>query len=252
MDKGAPLAVLGRKVARELFNEQNPVGKPIRVGGWRMRVVGVLAARGEQMGMDMDDAVVIPVATGLQMSNREGLMRVMVQVLPQVDLDRTQERVIALISERHGEEDISCITQAAVLEGLSKILVALTAVVVSIAGISLTVAGIGIMNVMLVSVSERTAEVGLMKALGATRRQILSVFLVEAVLLSSAGGAVGLAIGWLLIEGVVTVYPSLPASPPPWAVISVVGVSLATGTIFGVLPAWRAAKLDPVEALAAK
>jgi putative ABC transport system permease protein len=244
--------VLGRKVAHELFDNQNPVGKPVRVGGWRMRVIGVLASRGQQMGMDMDDAVVIPVATGLQMSNRRSLMRVMLQVLPQVDLERTKQRVIDLISERHGEEDISCITQEAVLAGLSKILVVLTAVVVSIAGISLTVAGIGIMNVMLVSVSERTAEVGLMKALGATRRQILGVFLVEAVLLSSTGGALGLVLGWLLIEGVVIVYPSLPATPPVWAVISVLAVSLATGTIFGVLPAWRAAKLDPVEALATK
>ena len=135
---------------------------------------------------------------------------------------------------------------------LSSIMNTLTAVVVGIAAISLSVAGIGIMNVMLVSVSERTAEVGLLKAVGATRRQILFVFLIEAILLSLAGGVAGLGIGWALVEIAVRIYPELPASPPLWAIVAVVGVSLGTGTLFGVLPAWRAANLDPVIALASR
>ena len=217
-----------------------------------MRVLGVLAARGTQMGLDIDDALVVPVATGLRMANRQSLSRVLLELRPQADAELAKQRVIALMTERHEEEDITCLTQEAVMSSLSAILRTLTAVVVGIAAISLTVAGIGIMNVMLVSVSERTSEVGLLKALGATRRQILAVFLVESVLLSLAGGAVGLATGWLLVEIVVTLYPALPASPPIWAVVAVLGVSLLTGTVFGVLPVWRAARLDPVAALAAR
>jgi putative ABC transport system permease protein len=177
---------------------------------------------------------------------------VLLELRPQADAELAKQRVIALMIERHEEEDITCLTQEAVMSSLSAILRMLTAVVVGIAAISLSVAGIGIMNVMLVSVSERTSEVGLLKALGATRRQILAVFLVESVLLSLAGGAVGLATGWLLVEIVVTLYPAVPASPPIWAVVAVLGVSLLTGTVFGVLPAWRAARLDPVAALAAR
>ena len=141
------------------------------------------------------------------------------------------------------------ITQESMMSSLSSILEMLTLVVAGIAAISLTVAGIGIMNVMLVSVSERTHEVGLLKALGATRRQILLIFLLEAVLLSVAGGLVGLATGWLAVEVGTALYPAVPASPPLWAVYAVIGVSFGTGTLFGVLPAWRAARLDPVAAL---
>ena len=252
LERGSPVAVLGRDLARELFQEENPVGQAIRVAGWRMRVLGVLAARGTQMGLDIDDALVVPVATALRMANRQSLSRVLLELRPQADAELAKQRVIALMIERHEEEDITCLTQEAVMSSLSAILRTLTAVVVGIAAISLTVAGIGIMNVMLVSVSERTSEVGLLKALGATRRQILAVFLVESVLLSLAGGAVGLATGWLLVEIVVTLYPAIPASPPIWAVVAVLGVSLLTGTVFGVVPAWRAARLDPVAALAAR
>jgi putative ABC transport system permease protein len=252
LDRGAPVAVLGRKLARELFGQENPVGQAIRVGSWRMRVIGVLAARGTQMGLNIDDTLVVPVATGLRMANRQSLSRILLELKPQSDAELAKQRVIDLMIERHDEEDITCLTQDAVMSSLSGILRVLTSVVVGIAAISLSVAGIGIMNVMLVSVSERTPEVGLLKALGATRRQILALFLVESVLLSTAGGVVGLAVGWLLVEVVVTLYPVIPASPPIWAVASVLGVSLLTGTVFGVLPAWRAARLDPVEALAAR
>jgi putative ABC transport system permease protein len=131
----------------------------------------------------------------------------------------------------------------------SSILRALTLALVAIAGISLSVAGIGIMNVMLVAVSERTAEVGLLKALGAQRGQILAVFLTEAVLLAAIGGLLGLTIGWGGLMALVTVYPSFPARPPAWAVASAMAVSLVLGAVFGVMPARRAARLDPVDAL---
>ena len=251
-ERGAPVVVLGRKLAKELFEDEDPIGQAVRVDDWRMRVIGLLAPRGTQMGMDMDEAAMVPVATGLRMSNRKSLMRVVLQLRPGADMRIVKQKVIDLISDRHGEEDITCISQEAVMNSLSSILQVLTLVVAGIAGISLSVAGIGIMNVMLVSVSERTSEVGLLKALGATRTQILLIFLFEAVLLSATGGAVGLGLGWFLIEVVVAFYPAVPASPPVWAVVAVVGVSLATGTIFGVLPAWRASRLDPVLALAAR
>jgi putative ABC transport system permease protein len=247
--RGAPVAVLGKKVARELFDERRPLGKPVRVGGARVRVIGVLAGRGVQMGVNLDDSVVVPVATALRLANRSSLTRLLLEVRPGADMEAVKAQVVALLEDRHGEKDVTVITQEAMMSSLSEILQMLTLVVAGIAAISLTVAGIGIMNVMLVSVSERTHEVGLMKAIGATRRQILLIFMLEAVLLSLAGGVIGLGTGWLLVEIGTALYPDVPASPPLWAVYAVIGVSFGTGTVFGVLPAWRAARLDAVSAL---
>jgi putative ABC transport system permease protein len=247
--RGAPVVVLGRKIARELFDEAQPVGRPVRVGGSRMRVIGVLAGRGVQMGVNLDDSVVVPVATALRLANRASLTRLLLEVQPGADMDAVKAQVIDLLDDRHDEKDVTVITQEAMMSSLSSILQMLTMVVAGIAAISLTVAGIGIMNVMLVSVSERTHEVGLLKALGATRRQILLIFLLEAVILSLAGGILGLAAGWLVVAIGTALYPEVPASPPLWAVYAVIGVSFATGTLFGVLPAWRASRLDPVSAL---
>ncbi|MHA7836102.1 MAG: ABC transporter permease [bacterium] len=249
IDRGAPLVVLGDTVARELFDRRNPLGAAVRLGGWRMRVIGVLARRGTQIGMKVDESIFIPAATGLRMANLSSLSRIMLDLHPRADVDRAIERVTALLKERHGEEDFTAISQEAVLDSLASIMRILTLGVSAIAAISLMVAGIGIMNVMLVSVSERTEEVGLLKAVGATRRQILSLFLVEAALLSAAGGLVGLGAGLALVRLGVALYPAIPAAAPLWAVGAVMGLCLVTGILFGVLPAWRAAKLDPVRAL---
>jgi putative ABC transport system permease protein len=248
-DRSSPVTVLGQTAARELFPGQDPVGQVVRIGDWRMRVVGVLASRGQQLGLDMDDVAIVPVATAMKMLNRRSLFRLVLQVRTHADLDRAKERVVRLITERHGEEDVTAITQDAVLGALTSILSALTLALAGIASISLAVAGVGIMNVMLVSVSERTREIGLLKALGAGRRQILAAFLAEAVLISSAGGLLGLAIGWLAVRGLVALYPALPATPPPWAVAAAFSLSVAVGAVFGVLPARRATRLDPVAAL---
>jgi putative ABC transport system permease protein len=159
---------------------------------------------------------------------------------------------VRVVTERHGEEDVTAITQDAVLGALTSILGALTLALAGIASISLAVAGVGIMNVMLVSVSERTREIGLLKALGAGRRQILAAFLAEAVLISSAGGLLGLLVGWLAVRAFVVLYPALPATPPPWAVAAAFSLSVAVGAAFGVLPARRATRLDPVAALAGR
>ncbi len=179
-DRGSPVAVLGTKLASELFPGESPLGGVVRIGEWRMRVVGVLAPRGEQLGVDMDDVVLVPVATAMKMLNRSSLFRVLLQVRSPAELERAKTKVTRLLTERHGEEDVTCITQDAVLTAFTSILGALTMALGGIAAISLAVAGVGIMNVMLVSVSERTREIGLLKALGAGRRQILALFLAEA------------------------------------------------------------------------
>jgi putative ABC transport system permease protein len=251
-DRGSPIAVLGQTVAHELFPGRDPVGQVVRVGDWRMRVIGVLAPRGQQLGVNMDDVAIVPVATAMKMFNRTSIFRLVLQVRSHADLDRAKERIVRLLTERHGEEDVTAITQDAVLGALTSILRALTLALAGIASVSLAVAGVGIMNVMLVSVSERTREVGLLKALGAGRRQILAAFLAEAVLISSTGGLVGLAVGWLAVRAIVALYPALPATPPTWAVVAALSLSVAVGAVFGVLPARRATRLDPVAALAGR
>ena len=251
-DRGAPVAVLGARLAEELFPGTDPVGQVVRVGDWRMRVIGVLEPRGQQLGINMDEFVVVPVATAMKMLNRRGLYRLLIQARSHADLGRVKQAVVRLISDRHGVEDVTVITQDAVVSAFNAILDALTMALAGIAAVSLAVAGVGIMNVMLVSVSERTREVGLLKALGAGRGQILAAFLAEAVLISSAGGLLGLALGWLAVTLLVAIYPALPAAPPTWAVAAALALSVAVGAVFGVLPARRATRLDPVQALAGR
>ncbi len=252
MERGAPRLVIGAKLADELFPGERPIGRIARVGEWRMRVVGVLSRRGTQIGVNMDDVAVLPVATGMRMFNRTSLFRILVRTHAHRELDRVCDRAVALLAERHDEEDVTCITQDSVVAGLTSILTALTLALGGIAAISLAVAGIGIMNLMLVSVSERTAEVGLVKALGAADRQVMAVFLAEAVAIALSGGLLGLALGWGAIRVLVAFYPSFPATPPPWALAAALGLSVLVGALFGVLPARRAARLDPVVALAGR
>ena len=250
MQRGSSVVVLGPKLARELFDGREPVGKVVRVGGWRMRVIGVLAHQGVKMGMDFDDLAMVPVSTGMRMFNRNSLFRIVVQARAHTDLEVAKSAIRQVLIDRHDEEDITVITQDSVMSTFSSILGVLTLVVGAIAAISLTVAGIGIMNVMLVSVSERTREVGLLKALGVGRGQILSIFLTEAALISSLGGFLGLGLGWSAVRLLVKLYPVFPASPPAWAVWAALIVSVVVGVTFGLLPASRASRLDPVLALA--
>jgi putative ABC transport system permease protein len=251
MERGEQVAVLGAKVARELFPERSDVGRVVRIGDFRLRVVGVLEATGTQIGLDMDEVVVIPVATAMRMFNRTSLFRVLLKTHSHEDVGQACTRALAILKDRHQhEEDVTCITQESVVSSLSSILTVLTLALSGIAAISLSVAGIGIMNVMLVSVAERTAEIGLLVAVGARRRQILALFLAEAVLLSALGGAAGLAVGWAGLRVLVFVYPAFPAAPPAWAVAAAVATSMGVGALFGLLPARRATQLDPIAALA--
>ncbi|MCZ6696951.1 MAG: ABC transporter permease [Acidobacteria bacterium] len=251
--RGAALAVIGHTVQEELFGTESPLGRAVRIGDFRFRVIGVLAEKGESLGVDMDDVVIIPVQSGLRLFNQTSLFRVLVEVKAHAEIDDARREVIALLADRHdGEEDVTILTQDSLLATFNRILAALTLALAGIAAISLAVAGIGIMNVMLVVVSERTEEIGLLKALGATARSIHAIFLVEAMLLSLAGCLVGLLIGYLGAGYLAIRYPLLPIHPPDWAVAAVLVVSVGTGVLFGVLPARRAARLDPVAALAGR
>jgi putative ABC transport system permease protein len=243
------VAVIGTAVARELFPGADPLGKMIRVGKMRARVIGVLAPHGTQLGMNLDEVAIVPVARAMRLFNRRSLFRVLLDARVHADLATVKRDVIAVMRERHGEDDVTVVTQDAVMSSFGRILRALTLAVAAIAAISLAVAGIGIMNVMLVSVTERTSEVGLLRAVGVGRGQIAGVFLAEAALLSLAGGLVGLVLGLAGVWALVTMYPALPARPPLWAVTSALALAVAIGLLFGLLPARRAARLDPVAAL---
>ena len=249
LTRGGAEVVLGVNVAKELFGSENPLGEAVRIGAWRFRVVGILEPRGRSLGFDMDDLVIVPIQTGMTMFNRSSLFRIIVEVRQPNEMNQARDDLLRFFAERHRAEDVTVISQDAMLASFSSILQAMTLALAGIASISLVVAGVGIMNVMLVSVTERRAEIGLLKALGAANRQILAVFLSEAVLLAGAGGLVGLTAGYTAVRLFVGYYPSFPASPPVWAVVSAVVLSLLVGVGFGVWPARRATRLDPVSAL---
>jgi putative ABC transport system permease protein len=246
----ATVCVLGARVQRELFPSENPLGKLVRIGDWRFRVIGVIAPRGTSIGMDLDEVVEIPVGTGLRLFNRSSLFRLLAEVNSHDEIDNTRLAVLKVLRERHaGQEDVTVLTQDSVLSAFDDILKALTAALAGIAAISLGVAGLGIMNVMLVSVSERTGEIGLLKAVGVTRGQVVAVFLVEAAILATTGGGFGLAAGLGAGRVLQQLYPEFPFYPPGWAIPAALGVSCSVGLLFGILPARKAARLDPVAAL---
>lgn len=245
------VCVVGAKVAAELFPGRSPVGERLRLGEEKFRVTGVLASRGVSVGLDLDEVVLVPIGHHLRMFDRRSVFRVLCEARSARDVEAAKGAILAVLRDRHGgQEDVTVLTQDAVMKTFGKVLAILTAALAGIAAVSLTVAGVGIMNVMLVSVSERTREVGLLKALGASRGQVLRAFLVEAALLSTAGGVLGLLAGWsgtLLLRGL---YPDFPVQPPAWAVAAALAVSVGVGLVAGVLPARRAARLEPVVALA--
>jgi len=249
-ERGESVCVLGSKIRTELFGAASPVGEMLRIGDERYRVVGVMEPRGRGLGFDFDEVVHIPISRSMKMFNRRSVFRVLVEIASRDEIPAARDAVLAVLRERHdGEEDVTVLTQDAVVSTFGKILDALTAALAGIAAISLSVAGILIMNVMLVSVAERTREIGLLKAVGAGPPQILAVFLFEAAMLSTSGGVAGLLAGLGAARVFSTVYPDFPVSPPAWAVGAALAVSLVVGLLFGALPARRASRLDPVAAL---
>jgi putative ABC transport system permease protein len=249
--RGAAEAVIGATIRDELFGTEAALGQLIRVGDRRFRVVGVMASSGQGLGMNTDELVLVPVSLAQAMFNSNTLFRIMVEANSREAIETAKAQVTEIIKLRHdGEEDVTVITQDAVLATFDKLLGALTLAVAGIAAISLAVAGILVMNVMLVSVTQRTSEIGLLKALGATGATIRTAFLTEAAMLSLAGALLGYLLGQAGAALLRQLYPVFPAYPPDWAVFAGLGTALVTGILFGVLPARQAARLDPVESLA--
>ena len=249
-NRGSSVAVIGNKIREELFGNAPAVGQLIRLGDRRLRVVGVLKPLGQGLGMNTDELVIVPVSLAQAMFNSNTLFRILVEARSREAIPEAKEQVMEILKQRHrGEEDVTVITQDAILATFDKLLGALTLGVAGIAAISLAVAGILVMNVMLVAVTQRTGEIGLLKALGATARTIRLAFLAEAAMLSSVGAVVGYLLGQLGAFALRQAFPVFPAYPPDWAVIAGLSTALATGLLFGVMPARRAARLDPVQAL---
>ena len=249
-NRGSSVAVIGSKIREELFGNEPAVGQLIRVGDRRLRIVGVLKPVGQGLGMNTDELVIVPVSLAQAMFNSNTLFRILVEAKSREAIPEAKEQVMDILKQRHrGEEDVTVITQDAVLATFDKLLGALTLGVAGIAAISLAVAGILVMNVMLVAVTQRTGEIGLLKALGATARTIRLAFLAEAAMLSTVGAVVGYLLGQLGAFGLRQAFPVFPAYPPDWAVIAGLSTALITGLLFGVMPARRAARLDPVQAL---
>ena len=248
--RGAPVAVIGAKIKEDIFGGRSAVGELIRLGDRRLRIVGVLKSTGQGLGMNTDEVVFVPVGIAQGMFNTNTLFRVLIEARSRDQIEDVKREVAALLKVRHGgEEDITVITQDAVLATFDKLLRALTAAVAGIAAISLAVAGILVMNVMLVAVTQRTAEIGLLKALGARGDTIRNAFMAEAAMLSLVGALTGYGLGLLGAFVLRFLYPAFPAYPPDWAVVAALATALTTGLLFGIMPARRAARLDPVQAL---
>jgi putative ABC transport system permease protein len=249
-DRATPVCVIGSTLRAEIFGAQRALGEWLRIGDRRFRVIGVMGSEGRSIGVDVQDIVIVPVASAQQLFNTPSLFRILVEAKSRTAIEPVKQFVIDTLRDRHqGERDVTVITQDAVLDTFDRILGALTYAVAGIAAISLVVAGILIMNVMLVAVSQRTAEIGLLKALGAAPRQILVLILAEAALLSSLGALAGLILGQLGSLGIRHAFPIIPAYAPVWAVTTALLVAVVTGLLFSLLPARRAARLDPVLAL---
>jgi putative ABC transport system permease protein len=244
------VCVLGHTLRTELFFDEPALGQFVRIGDRRFQVIGLLSKKGQSLGMDTGDMALIPVASAGALFNQASLFRIFVEARDRDAIPRAKSSILSIIKERHeGEDDITVITQDAMLATFDKIFKALTLTVAGIAAISLVVAGILVMNVMLIAVSQRRAEIGLLKAVGAPNRQIMTFFIWEAVLISILGAVVGLmlsAVGKCIL---VWLFPTFPVTVPTWAPIAAVAVALGTGLLFGTLPARRAAALDPVIAL---
>lgn len=245
-------AVLGSKLQQELFGGQNPLGQSIRVGGMRFRVVGVMAAKGQMLGFDLDDMVFIPVDKALMLFNRNGLMEIDVVFSDSASTEQVLASIRQQLIARHGAEDFSLISQDDMLQSLNNILQVLTAAVAALGAISLLVGAVGIVTIMSTAVRERTSEIGLLSALGASQRQILLLFLAEAVALSLAGGLAGISTAIALVLGLQLFLPALPLQLSLFYLGLALLLSIAIGLAAGITPARQAASMNPIAALRAE
>jgi putative ABC transport system permease protein len=251
------VCVVGTDVIENLEMPQKPLGEFFRVGNEWCKIVGILEERGELLGFSQDDYILLPYGTAKRMMGTSRDLDIQVQLLVD-DMNRQDEvkdRIRRLLRKAHGlkagePDDFKVQTAEQLTESFNKVIQMVTAVSIGIVGISLLVGGIGIMNIMLVSVTERTREIGILKALGATRQNILLQFLIEAMALTMIGGLVGIAIGYGVGALVASLLPGFPAAHVPlWAVGLSFGFCAGVGIIFGIVPAAKASQLDPIDAL---
>jgi putative ABC transport system permease protein len=250
---GTTVAVLAPKLKRELFGDASALGERVKIGGRRFLVTGVMEPKGELLGFDLDDRVYIPIAQALTLFDRDGLQEIDVRFSLGADPKVVADKIRRVLVERHrGEEDFTVTTQTEMLDVFGRVLGIVSVAVGGIAGISLVVGALGILTMMWIGVNERTSEIGLAMSIGATRRQILALFLGEASLLSTIGGGAGIVAGMGIAKLGQIFLPTLPVETPLVYVLAALAVSLAVGLASGVLPARRAALLDPIEALRAE
>lgn len=247
---GRRVVVLGQNVAKDLFGEADPVGLTIKLNQSEYRIVGVMAPMGNKLGLDFDELGFIPTQAALKLFNEDKLFGIRAKASSRTGVDDAVEEITEILKERRdGEEDFTVITQVSMMETMGTILNMLTYVLGAIAAVSMVVAGIGIMNIMWVSVVERTQEIGIRRAVGAQRRDIVKQLLAEAVMLSVMGGLVGLTGAILITFGFYLVFPSFDMRAPLWIVPPSFLVAFVVGVVFGVFPAWRASKIEILDAL---
>jgi len=245
-------AVLGSKMRDELFGELSPLGEFIRIGGNRYRVVGVMESKGQMLGFDLDDTVYVPTARAMELFDNESLLEIDLLYADDAPVTEIVASVERMLLNRHGADDVTITTQQQMLDVLDSILGMLTLAVGGLGAISLVVGGIGILTIMTIAVRERTKEIGLIRALGATQQQILNLFLGEAAVLAGLGGVAGLVLGVGGAQLLHLAIPALPVHTPLLYVLLAEGLAVVIGLIAGVLPALRAAAMTPVDALRAE
>ena len=244
------VCVIGRRVRNELFGGTNPLGEWVRIGETKFRVIGIMAPKGVSLGLDLDDLVFIPLRPAMDLFDVDRLFEIIAKARGEDAIEPARIQIRTLLMRRHnGHEDFTLTSQNAILASLLTILTTFTWILGGIAAISLLVGGVGIMNIMLVSVTERTLEIGLRKAVGARRADILKQFVVEAVAISLLGGLIGLMLGNGGALAIGLVLPALPVAVSLWSVALAFGFSVAVGVFFGVYPAYRASILNPIDAL---
>jgi putative ABC transport system permease protein len=243
------LAVIGSKVKSELFPNRSPLGETIRIGQERFRIVGVMESKGQVFGFDMDDMVYIPVVRALSLFNRESLMEIDLLYKAGADEKLIIQQIKQILEKRHGTEDFTIVSQSDMLGTLGSILDIIKAVVAAIGGISLLVGGVGILTIMSIAVNERTREIGLLRALGASRQQVTWLFLLEAAALAALGGLAGLLLGMGVIALLHLSVPTMPIEIDWLYVLLAESVAIVTGLLAGFAPAHKASALQPVDAL---
>ena len=244
------VVVLGHNVAEELFGDENPLGRGVKLNESEFKVVGVMAPMGDKLGLSFDELAFIPTEAALKLFNDDKLFGIRAKASSRVSMDDAVAEIGEILKERRdGEEDFTVLTQVSMMESLNTILDMLTYVLGAIAAISMLVGGIGIMNIMWVSVVERTQEIGIRRAVGARKRDILQQFISEALGLSLLGGTVGVGAAILITYGLYFFFPSFDMRAPAWIVGPAFLLAIVVGITFGVLPAWRASRIETLDAL---